>query len=112
VLGDSGGHDDIKHYQYPPRYYDEFHTALHDYEQHHHHGPGDYDILPHDHDGPDDHYHNIDNIDNDDSADDYYGSADHDHDRPAVNLNIRIDNNDPYGHDDNDNIIDTPGYRS
>ena len=127
VLGDSGGDNDngTGHY-YVDLHLTAIHDILHDdinhiANVHHHHGP-ELDILIHQHEydgGWHDHF--ISDFDNNayyviDLDKQHYGPADHTHDddRPAdVNVSgIRIDNNDPYGHDDNDNIINTPGYGS
>ena len=79
-------HDGTPHYHKPT--------------SHHHHGPGDNDILIHDYDGcgPDDYYPVGDNN---------YGAADHNHDKPAVNVDgpPRLDNHDPYGHLDDDDHL-------
>ena len=81
VLGNTDGEYD---YKYPPRYCDEFHTALHDYGAPHHHGPDEYDILVHDHHpviNDDKHGHSIIDFDYDGSCYEFdYGPADHQHD--------------------------------
>ena len=56
------------------------HVLVHD-TYHHHHGPTDYDILIHDHDGGDDHYITHDD-DEFGSPIDKYGPANHKHDLP------------------------------
>lgn len=57
--------------------FDEFHNLLHEYEHlvdlHHHHGPGDHDIVVHKHDiYIYEHLHLV-------SEHDHYGAAEHDH---------------------------------
>ena len=66
-------------YKYPPRYYDEFHTALHHYSAPHHHGPGEYDILIHDHDQFPDHDHIVKLYDDNIGHNHEYGAAVHNH---------------------------------
>jgi hypothetical protein len=95
--------------------HDQLHNVVHEFDNdinlHHHHGT-DHDILIHDHDESANHNHLIEhhNI----YEYDEYGPSDHNHhsndDDGPVNHNfgIRIDDNDPYGHDDGDNLIDNP----
>ena len=103
LRGNSGDYD----YKYPPRYYDEFHAALHHYNAPHHHGPGVYDILIHDHDQFPDHDHIVKLYDDNIGHNHEYGAADHQHDQP--NINPTLDK--PYAYDNRGNIIDTPSHR-
>ena len=126
MLGTAGRHHHHIDYHNNLVYNDDrpsYHNCSYDDNpaRHHHHGP-DNDIVIHDDDCAGDDNLYVGRYDHDFGSFvthngpvyNEYGPRDHDHNKPvAVNVSgIRIDNNDPYGHVDHDNIIDTPGYRS
>jgi hypothetical protein len=116
LQGNNPGHDDYdQHYgaTYDLHLVQQYVNDHDGSNQHHHHGPNNYDIIIHDHDGAGNHDHHVVHYDDYDSHI-HYGPADHDH-RPSDNydnfvtaLQHKLAG---YDHDIIDNLIDSPVHR-